>query len=476
MEGAMANRTSIRTALLAGAALGAVALGTEAQAGGFFIHEQSAYYQGLSFAGVAAGGTALSSMFWNPATITQAGPGLAAETVGTGIFPDATTDPITATSATGANLVPLGSSGDLGTNAFVPASYYVYGLNNMITLGLGMNAPFGLNTKNHPQWAGLFYGTESDVFSLNFNPAVAIRITDWLSVGVGAQIQYLKIKLHSAFPGSGLPGPFPTLFPLVPEKLRIDGDSQFDFGLTAGITLTPLPGTTIGLGYRSQIDNEITGDIFRPAFVTPVPIGGVLVPVIFPSAFVNFTAEVPLPDVGTVSIRQKIGEAFTLFGTVEWTNWSRLGRIPVAISAPGLPAGATIPGIPTELAFEWEDGWLFSIGGEYQWSPRLALRAGIGFEESPITDRTRGVRLPDSDRLWVSVGATYNWNERLSFDFGYSHVFPDEAPINIVPGNPTFVPGLGTFTGIASGEIDILSVAARFRFAPPAPPPVVRKG
>ena len=39
----------------------------KALAGGFGI-EQSAYYQGMSFAGAAAGGESLSSISWNPAT------------------------------------------------------------------------------------------------------------------------------------------------------------------------------------------------------------------------------------------------------------------------------------------------------------------------------------------------------------------------------------------------------------------------
>ncbi len=57
--------------LRAGTALGILIVATaQANAGGFAIREQSTYGQGTSFAGVAAGG-ALSSMFWNPATMTQ---------------------------------------------------------------------------------------------------------------------------------------------------------------------------------------------------------------------------------------------------------------------------------------------------------------------------------------------------------------------------------------------------------------------
>ena len=69
--------------LRSGTALGLLMIATaQASAGGFGIREQSAYGQGTSFAGIAAGG-ALSSMFWNPATMTQV-PGIQSETAVTG--------------------------------------------------------------------------------------------------------------------------------------------------------------------------------------------------------------------------------------------------------------------------------------------------------------------------------------------------------------------------------------------------------
>ena len=460
----MANRAITRALMLAGTSLGAIALGTAAQAGGFFIHEQSTYFQGTSFAGAAAGGPALSSMFWNPATITQQNRGLATELDATAIFAKTEIVPRAATAGNGADITLLGGSGDISTDAFVPASYYTYGWNDWLTFGLALNSPFGLNTKAGPLWAGMFYGTESDVFSLNANPTVAVKITDWLSVGVGAQVQYLKVKLHSAFPGSGSVPPFG---PLLPDILRIDGDS-WDFGFTAGITLTPWAGTAIGLGYRSRIDHDIQGDIFRPAFLVPPPPALLAVPF----AFVNFEATVPLPDIATASIRQKITDAFTVMATVEWQNWSRLGTIPVTT----VPAGPIL-GVPTSLAFEWRDGWLFSVGGEYQWTPNMAIRAGVAFERSPIDDTTRGVRLPDNDRVWLSAGATLNLSNRLALEIGYSHIFAArDTTINIVPGNPAFIPAFGTFIGDVNSNVDIISLAIRYRFLPAAPAPVITKG
>ncbi len=68
----------LKAVLLACGGVGAlIATTADANAGGFAVREQSAYGQGSSFAGVAAGGS-LSSMFWNPATMTQV-PGLQSE-------------------------------------------------------------------------------------------------------------------------------------------------------------------------------------------------------------------------------------------------------------------------------------------------------------------------------------------------------------------------------------------------------------
>ena len=462
----MAHRTFTRAVLFSSTLLAGMGAGTlSAQAGGILVHEQSTYFQGTSFAGAAANGPALSSMFWNPATITGQGRGLSSETNATVIFSRSEISPLTANAVTGANLVPLGPSGDIAKDAFVPASYYTYGWNEWLTFGLALNSPFGLVTEPRPTWAGMFYSRKSDVFTINANPNVAVKINDWLSVGVGAQVQYIRVKLHSAFPGSGVAAAFP-------DTLTLEGDS-IDAGFTAGITITPTPWTSIGIGYRSRIDHSLEGDIFRPTFTTIAPPPLPPVPVTVPFAFVNFSATVPLPDIATASIRQKITETFTLLGTVEWTNWSRLGTIPIAT----FPVAPDVARVPGSLPFEWRDGWLFSIGGEYQYQPNLLLRAGIGFERSPVDDRVRGTRLPDNDRLWVSAGATYNWNERLALEIAYSHVFVDSTPINIVPGNPLFNPLLGTFVGTADSQIDILSVALRYRWAPAAPAPaVVRKG
>jgi long-chain fatty acid transport protein len=465
-------RRSVKLVLMTSAAFAAIALeGVKAEPGGITLR-QSSYFQGDSWAGVAAGGPSVSSMFWNPATITQAGLGLTVEAAGTIDAPRSDITPFLAISPTDVNLTGLGSSGDLFDKAtLVPSFYAAYGLTNSLSFGLAVNSPFGLKTVPNPLWSGMFYSHESNVKDIDVTPTVAWKVNNWLSVGAGVQIDYFKVKLDSAFPGSGLTGPFPFLAPLGPDELDLAGKS-WGIGYTAGVTITPTAWTTIGVGYRSGIDQKIHGDIFRPSFVVPVviPFPPFVFPVGFPQASTPFNATVPLPAAATASIRQKITNSFTLLGTVEWTGWSRLGTVPLVTSI-------VAPGIPTQLPFQWRDSWMISGGAEYQWGPRLALRAGVAWDQSPVTDATRATRLPDADHIWVSAGATYKCNEQLALEFAYSHIFVKDAPINLssTSGNPTFNPGLGTFIGTASSEVNVFTLGLRYRFVPPAPR-VIRKG
>ena len=102
--------------LRAGSALGLLVIATaQADAGGFAVREQSAYGQGSSFAGIAAGG-ALSSMFWNPATITQVR-GISIESDIAGIIPYANQNP-----SAGSALAGLGGVGNSGVERSFPAA------------------------------------------------------------------------------------------------------------------------------------------------------------------------------------------------------------------------------------------------------------------------------------------------------------------------------------------------------------------
>src|SRR5215475_15338949 len=121
---------------------------TQANAGGFAVHEQSVYGQGTSFAGIAAGG-ALSSMFWNPATMTQfAGKGIEVGT--SALFAFAKHTPVPGTLPP---LLALGGTNDTGDDALVPNAYFTYQFSPNLWLGMAVNSPFGIAFDLPTSWA-----------------------------------------------------------------------------------------------------------------------------------------------------------------------------------------------------------------------------------------------------------------------------------------------------------------------------------
>src|SRR6266852_6472693 len=229
--------------LLASAVALVPVMAIKANAGAFGLREQSTVGQGDAFAGVAAGG-ALSSMFWNPATMTQT-PGFGIEGNGTGILANADQHPLA-----GSTLLPLGfgGAGDWGSPALLLSGYSTWQINPNLWIGLSTNSPFGLSTSFPDSWAGRNYALGSSLMTYNATPSVAWRINEWLSVGLGVQLQYGRADVNLG------------LTPIPPTHVNLNG-TGWGFGLTAGLTVTPGPNTTIGIGWRSAVDQKIDGSL-----------------------------------------------------------------------------------------------------------------------------------------------------------------------------------------------------------------------
>jgi long-chain fatty acid transport protein len=221
------------------------------------------------------------------------------EVSGSLIFPQASQTGVT-------NLAPLGltdGTPNSGQDAFVLASYTTIRLTDRIWAGVAINSPFGLETAfENPNWAGAFYGQTSTLHTYTATPSIAIKVFDWLSIGGGFQAErgQVNFKFADAPPIGGQ-------VPLAQAQ-----GHGWGFGWTAGATITPTATTQIGLGYRSGLDQQIKGNLDTGALVgfgTP--------------GTANTT--IKLPGIASLGVRQGLTPQFTLLGTVEWTNWNRIG-------------------------------------------------------------------------------------------------------------------------------------------------------
>ncbi|WP_082513257.1 outer membrane protein transport protein [Methylobacterium sp. Leaf125] len=439
------RRRSLRGLALSGVSAALLCAGVAgASAGAFGIREQSAQAQGLAWAGAASGSGGVSSMFWNPATVTMR-PGWVTEqnlsfiNLSAKITPDVGTNPAFAR---------LGDSGEIGQGAVVPAGATSYQLNDRLWVGITSGAPFGLVTKPRQTWSGELYGRSSRIFSLAFNPVVGFKVNEWLSIAAGPNIEYFKLVLRQA-----LLSPLSTNPAALPSS-GLKGDS-WGVGFTAGALITPFDGTAIGVGFRSSVHHDIGGQLILPGPLAAL--GG------------DVKAKLNTPEKLSVGLTQAITPVARLNLGFEWDNWSRLGTVNVLLDRTGAVA--------TQLPLNYKDGYTYSIGGEYDWSPALTVRAGVAYESSPIDFSNRSVRLPDGDRVNVSVGGSYRWSEKLTLNLAYSHFFVDKGRILAGPGRDYNVQNV-VFAGVADSSADIVSVGFRYVFGEPvaaAPAPLVRK-
>lgn len=397
-----------------GFALLTLGLGASAaSAGGFDIHEQSTVFMGSASAGSAAGGS-LGSMFWNSAATAQF-PGLNSESSYTLVLPYGNID------ITGSPGLGTGSSGNIGIDATTSSSYGAYQVGRDLWVGMAITSPFGLATKPEDTlYPGSYLGVTTKLLTVNANPTVAYRIAPGITVGAGVQIEWAQGKLQ---------------FRDSPDTIAQFGGTDWAFGGTAGITLQPTEGTTIGLGYRSQMTHDLDGKFHSLGTGTLPAIG-----------------TVNLPDIVTLSLRQVVTPTTRLLGTAQWSNWSRFKDL--SLSTPFGPGPS--------VAANWNDGWFFSVGGEYDYSSRLTLRSGVAYEISPINDASkRLVQIPDNNRVWLSIGASYQWSDSITLDAAYSHIFIQDGGINLYTASPANV---GPFTGNVEASVDLFSVGMRTRW------------
>jgi long-chain fatty acid transport protein len=327
------------------------------------------------------------------------------------------------------------TSADIGTSAVVPSSYSTCQLTDNLYAGLGMNAPFGLATKpDNLGWAGSPIAITSKIFSFDINPTLAYKLTPELTIGVGLQIEYLSLRLtHGSF------GPSPS---------RSYDALDWGFGATAGVLLQPSRATSIGLGYRSAVNADVSGTYLHGPIST------------------NATSKITLPDEVTLSARQSLTPQLALLGTIEWQNWSRVQNVTAVGSG---CAGS----ICETLNLNYRDGWFYSIGLEYAYNRSLLLRTGIGYETSPIQDSTRDILLPDSNRIHLNVGASYKISDQITADLGYSHLFFQDASFCIASPagnlgsshcNAATPPAAVLLSGKADISTDLLAFGLKYRF------------
>lgn len=416
-----------------------------ASAAGFQLLEQNASGLGNAYAGSAAVAENASTIFYNPAGMTQ----LQEHEISGGVTAIGTSFKFNNNGSQVGQLANSGNGGDGGGWGFVPNGFLSWAVNKDLYLGVGVGAPFGLKTEYDNKWIGAAQSVSFDVKTYNINPSIAYRVNEAFSIGGGLNWQRLTADYGRQVAVAGpvvLVGGAPVvtnIYSNSPLKLNLEGDS---WGWNVGGLFTLSPATKVGVSYRSAVKYDLTGNIT----------------VTGPSAAVNAgassgaKADLTLPDVFILSGTHQLNSKWQMLGDVSWTGWSSIPKLDVYRTT-----GAQSGQIAQTLDTEFRDTWRVAVGANYQYSEAVKLKFGVAYDQTPVkSEATRLVSLPDNDRTWLSAGAQWTPKKGSTVDVGVTYLYLKDAGIR----NDQLAAGRGLVAGTYNDSAWILGVQYSMAF------------
>ncbi len=441
-------------------------LASSVNAGGFALIEHGASGMGVAYAGAAAVSNDTSTVWFNPAGMSE----IQGREIAAGFHILETDSPwsdrgTALGSVFGSPEVSGPDTANPGTTGVLPNLYYVSPINDQWSYGLSIGVPFGSSTEYDNQWKGRYTTVESSLNVLDINPALSYRVSDKFSLGFGISLQQLTAELGNSVDSGavclGFAASPDTSFSTVDcinaeltpgnqpndSAAEISGDSTA-FGFNIGALFTPTDEIKIGVAYRHSIDHELDGDaefsvnpdLRRLLDGDPAdPIAPGLVAARNILVDRSATADVQLPAMFSVSGAWQASDKIQLLTDVTWTGWGTFEELRIVFDEPQFQGDALND-------FSWEDALRFAAGINYQHNPKLTLRAGYAFDETPIPNpQRRTARIPGNDRTWVTLGLGYKVTQQFSFDLGYAFITLDDTPIDNANEENTSGEGTGTF-------------------------------
>ncbi|HHF3843706.1 TPA: outer membrane protein transport protein [Haemophilus influenzae] len=301
--------------------------------------------------------------------------------------------------------------------AFVPNLYFVAPVNDKFALGAGMNVNFGLKSEYDDSYDAGIFGGKTDLTAINLNLSGAYRVTEGLSLGLGvnavhanAQVErnagiiaesikdsQTKSALQKVAPGTKI-----TDYLTSKDKsvVSLQDRAAWGFGWNAGVMYQFNEGNRIGLAYHSKVDIDFTDRTATSLGKKDIVAGK--------TGNLTFT----LPDYLELSGFHQLTDKLAVHYSYKYTHWSRLTKL-YASYENGEKA--------FDKELQYSNNSRVALGASYNLYEKLTLRAGIAYDQA-ASRHHRSAAIPDTDRTWYSLGATYKFTPNLSVDLGYAYL------------------------------------------------------
>ena len=298
-----------------------------------------------------------------------------------------------------------GDSGWVSSDAnlfFIPEIAITNQIDDQIVIGLGAYGVSGMGVdyrNKHPSLANM----HTQLQFMRFVPAIGYKINKQWAIGGALHLAWGALDMGSTM---GVP----------PNTWNSGGgvSNAYGIGFSVGVNFKPLDNVCLGAYYQSPISMkyknvaDTNGD----------------------GRFEDLKLE--QPQEVSIGIGYRPFEGLKVGFDIRWINWS---------DADGYKQ------------FDWNDQWVFAVGGEYKVSPKLALRLGYNYSKSPIDDKTNlnttvfNKSIPNFDGQFrefdiyyfnligfpaitehhITMGFGYHFTEHFTLNMSYVYAFENKV-------------------------------------------------
>lgn len=301
-------------------------------------------------------------------------------------------------------------------------------------VGIGLNSPYGFETKWDDNWIGKAITQETNLKTYFITPTVSYAFNDLVSVGVGVNYVRGSVTLRQSV----------TLFD-PPMNLNLEGDGD-GIGWNAGVLVKPIERISLGFSYRSSVKVDFAGTANFNASTESMR-------TLFPGGDVKTSVKLPATYFAGIAF-QPI-ENFEVEFDYQGISWSSYDKLDIDfVNDVNTDPEKVIKQADVSSQKNYQDTYILRAGAEYNF-PNIGLKARLGylFDKNPVPDEHLEPFLPDANRNGFNIGLGYKILSNLSVDVSYLYLSfkqrtTDKTDIDTI--NDTGVAFNGTYNGNAS--------------------------
>ncbi|RJT26036.1 OmpP1/FadL family transporter [Buttiauxella izardii] len=264
------------------------------------------------------------------------------------------------------------------------SGFYSQKINDDLYAGIGMYGNYGLGV-DFGNWEGDRLIKKSALLAMTLSPSLAYKLSDRVSVGASANINYGFLSLTRNVDGA--------------DEKQKDHDWAMSYRLGLLMQLTDQTRAGVTWNSETKYDFSIDGKARFPNLPNV-------------QYDLPLTAQVYAPQQIMLSLVHDINKQWSVMGDLGWQDWSRFGAPQV-----------TVVGQPLDKSSRMKDTWHTALGVQYRPTDVWRLNAGVAFDSTPYKDQGNvAMTIPTGDEWRFATGAQYQLTQASNIGFAVEYL------------------------------------------------------